>query len=103
MANRTKLAYIAGVVVLCWVAIGALIGIFIGLAHMLNNTTATIIVFQLIIYSALFGFLGAQRYKWKGKRDGWPSGKSSDRSWGRVHGEKDPGPGKAEDADSGWK
>ena len=103
MANRRKLAYIAGVVVLCWVAIGALTGIFMGLAHVLNNTTATIIVFQLIIYSALFGFLGAQLYKWKGKRDGWPSSKSSDRSWGRVHHEKDRGPRNAEDADSGWK
>lgn len=70
MADRRKLAYIAGVIVLCWVAIGALIGIFLGLARVFNNTTATIIVFQLIIYSALFGFLGAQLYKWKGKRDG---------------------------------
>ena len=103
MANRRKLAYIAGVVVLCWLAIGALIGIFVGLAHVLNNTTATIIVFQLIIYSSLFGFLGAQLYKGKGKQDGWPSSKSSDRSWGRVHAENQCEPGKAEDAGSGWK
>jgi len=103
MANRRKLSYIAGVIVLCWVAIGALIGIFVGLAHVLNNTTAAIIVFQLIIYSALFGFLGAQLYKWKGKRDGWPSGESNDRIRGRVHREKDCMPGKAGDAGSGWK
>jgi len=104
MANIRKLRYVAGVVVLCWVVIGALIGIFLGLAHLLNNTTATIIVFQLIIYSALFGFLGTQLYKWKGKRDGWPTGKSSDRSWRRVHGEEARRPGRAEeDGGSGWK
>ena len=103
MANRRKLSYIAGVIVLCWVAIGALIGIFVGLAHVLNNTTATIIVFQLLIYSALFGFLGAQLYKWKGKRDGWSSGKGNDRSWGRVLGVKHRRPGKAEDAESRWR
>jgi hypothetical protein len=103
MANRRKLAYIAGVIVLCWLVIGALIGIFLGLAHLLSNTTATIIVFQLIIYSALFGFLGTQLYQWKGKRDGWPSGKSSGRGWGRVHGENQREPGKAKDRGSGWK
>ena len=103
MANRRKLSYIAGVVVLCWIGIAALIGILVGLAHVLNDTTATIIVFQLIVYSALFGFLGAQLYKWKGKPDGWPPAESNDRIWGGVHREKDCEPAKAGDAGSGWK
>jgi len=103
MANRRKLSYIAAVIVLCWVVIGALIGIFMGLAHVLNNTAATIIMFQLIIYSALFGFFGAQLYKWKGKRDGWPSGKGIDRSWRQMRGGQRRRADKGETADSGWK
>jgi hypothetical protein len=101
VANRRK--YIAGFIVLCWIAIAALIGIFIGLAHLLNNTTATIIVFQLIIYSGLFGFLGAHLFKWKGKRDGWPSRKRSDRGWGNPNHNGLNEPDEAEDSNSGWK
>ena len=33
MANRTKSTYIVGFIMLCWIAIAVLIGIFIGLAH----------------------------------------------------------------------
>ncbi len=104
MVNRRKIAYIAGVAVLCWVAIGVLIGIFLGLAHLLNNTTATIIVFQLIVYSALFGFLGTQLYKWKGKRDGWPPAKAADRGLGisAWRGSPQALQGRGNDG-SGWK
>jgi hypothetical protein len=103
MANRRKFRCIAGIIVLCWIAIAALIGIFIGLAHLLNNTTATIIVFQLIIYSGLFGFLGAQLYKWKAKRDGWPSRKRSHRGWENPDHKGLKEPEDAEDINSGWK
>jgi predicted membrane channel-forming protein YqfA (hemolysin III family) len=71
MANRRKLTYIVGFIVLCWVGIAVLIGIFMSLAHVLKNTTATIIVFQLVIYSCIFGVLGSLLYKWKRERDGW--------------------------------
>lgn len=103
MANRGEFTYIARFIVFCWIAIATLIGIFIGLAHLLNNTTATIIVFQLIIYSGFFGFLGAQLYKWKGRRDGWPSRARNDRGWGNAD---NKGLNEHEDADdinSGWK
>ncbi len=56
---------------LCWAAIAAVIGIFVGLAHLLNSALATVVVFQLILLSCLFGFLGSQIYKRKDERDGW--------------------------------
>jgi len=80
-----------------------LIGIFIGLAHLLKNTTATIIVFQLVIYSCLFGLLGSQLYKWKGERDGWRPGKRSDRGWGRIDKKPTNDVDESEDTNTGWK
>lgn len=103
MANRRKLAYTAGFIVLCWVAIAALIGIFVGLAHLLNNTTATIVLFHVVIYSGLFGFLATQLYKLNGKRDGWPSVKRSDRQWGGADSKRVNESEDAEDMGSGWK
>lgn len=96
MADRRKLGYIARFVVLGWVIIAAVAGIFIGLAHLLKNSTAALIVFEVIVYSAAFGFLGAQSYKWKGKRDGWPPHKC----WGGTEQKKADEDGNAED--SAW-
>ena len=101
MAHRRKAAYIARFVVLCWLAIAALIGIIVGLTYLLKSTLATIIVVQVIIYSALFGFLGAQRYRWK--RDGWPSDKRSDRRWGRADKNGANESEEDEHLGSGWK
>jgi len=101
MANKRKPAYIVGFILLCWIAIAALMGIFMGLAHLLKSTTATIIVFQFIIYSAFFGFFGAQLYERKGRRDGWRSHARNDRGW-RNADEKGLNE-HADDTDTGWK
>jgi hypothetical protein len=99
MANRGKLTYIAGFVVLCWVIIAAVVGIFIGLAHLLHNSTAAVVVFDAVIYSAVFGFIGAQAFKWKGKRDGWPSHNGKGAAEDKTADQAD----NAEDGGWGWK
>ena len=62
----------------CWIATAVLIWIFLLLAHFLKSTTAFITLFLVVLYSSLFGLLGWQVYIWKGRRDGWPSGKGID-------------------------
>ena len=101
--NRRKLAYIAGFIALCWIATAALIGIFVALAHLLKSTSATITLFLAVLYSCFFGLLGWQLYKWKGRRDGWPSGKQSDRHWRSADKKRTDEPEDAEDTGSGWK
>jgi hypothetical protein len=102
MAARRKLTYVLGFIALCWVAIAAVVGIIIGVAQVLKNTTATIIVSQLLIYSCFFGFLGWQVYKSKSDRTGWHRRKD-DQRWGRVSGWRRDDLKESEDPENGWK
>jgi len=101
MAARRKITYVVGFVALCWIAIAAVGGVFIALAHRLKSTTATIIVFQVVIYSCLLGVLGSQLYKSKGARDECRSRNDGGRGWGN----KDTNRAKERDEpeDTGWK
>ena len=103
MANRRKLAFIAASIAICWIAWGALVGIFVVLAHFLKSTTAVITVMLAVFYSCLFGLLGWQVYAWKGRRDGWPRASARERRPGRTLGTRKKGVDNAEDAESGWK
>jgi len=103
MGDRRKFAYIAGFIGFCWIATTALIAIFIALAHFLKSTSATITLFLVLLYSCLFGLLGWQVYRWKGRRDGWPSGKPCDRVWKRADKKKINEPEDAKKTGSGWK
>jgi len=99
MADKRRVSYVLKFVALCWAAIAVLAGTVVALAHLLNDTTLTIIVFQVVIYSCLFGFLGWQQYKWKSERKRWHLGKNKG-SWGGLNGsERDD----TEESDNGWK
>ena len=98
MANRRKLFYVARFVVLCWLAIGVVIGVVIGLARILNNTTLTIIVVQVLMYSCFFGFIGWQLYK-RGEYKILRFGKNN-RGWGDSN---SAGPDDLEENENGWK
>src|SRR3954451_8628912 len=98
MANRRKLAFIAGSIAVCWISWAALVGIFAALAHLLKNTTAVITVVLAVIYSCLFGLLGWQVYTLKGCRDGWPSANTRQRRNRRLHDTR-----KQHSDESGWK
>jgi hypothetical protein len=93
MADKRQLSYIVRFIVLCWIAIAAFGGIVIGLAHILKDTTMTIIVVQVVVYSCFFGFLGWQRYKWEGER------KTERHNW------RDSSSAKNDDTEenNGWK
>src|SRR5437870_2634758 len=71
LVGRGILAYILRFVILGWAAIAACAGVVIGLAHLLKDTTLTIIVVQFVVYSCAFGFMGWQHYKSRDKREGW--------------------------------
>ena len=103
MANKRKLAFIAGSLAVCWIAWAALAGIVAVLAHLLKSTAAVVTVFLAVIYSSLFGLLGWQVYIWKGRRDGWPRANPRERRRARVQGNRKKDAEKAEDAESGWK
>jgi hypothetical protein len=103
MANRGRIAYLVRFIVLCWIATGAVIGFFAALAHFVKSATALIIVFLVALYSCFFGVLGWQIYAWKGKGDGWPSGKRGDRDWRHVQGKKNNKAEKTDDDEPGWK
>lgn len=103
MANRRKLAYIAGFIAIGWIASAALIGFFLLLAHFVKSTSAGITLFLVILYSCLFGLLGWQVYAWKGRQDGWPSRKQSDRVWRRADKKRTNELEDAENTNSGWK
>lgn len=91
MAARERLFYVTKFIVLGWIAVAVVAGIVIGLARILKDTTLTIIVVQVVIYSCFFGVLGWQHYKWKSDRKGWKGG--------------GPNRSKIEDAEdeNGWK
>jgi len=99
MADKKQLSYVVTFVVLCWIAIAAFGGIVIGLSRVLKNTTLTIIVVEVVVYSCLFGFLGWQRFKWKGERKTWRHGKYN-RDWGDSSGGKNDD---TEESGNGWK
>jgi hypothetical protein len=103
MANNRKFAFIAVFIAVCWIAWGTLVGIFAALAHLLKSTTSVISLFLAVIYSCLFGVLGWQVYKWRGRRDGWPSAKRGNRRRARLQDKKEDTPEETEDAESGWK
>ena len=98
MPNRRKLAFIAASIAVCWIAWAALVGIFAAVAHFLKSTTAFITVFLAVIYSCLFGLLGWQAYKLKGRPDGWPSANTRQRHQRRLHDTR-----KQDTDESGWK
>jgi hypothetical protein len=99
MLDRKQVSYILKFIALCWTAIAAVIGIVVGLSRILKDTTLTIIVVQVVIYSCLFGYLGWQQYKWKGDRKGWGLGKDNSSWGGRKHAESKD----TEESESGWK
>jgi hypothetical protein len=97
--DKRQLSYVVKFVVLCWIAIAAFGGLVIGLARIMKDTTLTIIVAQVVVYSCVFGFLGWQQYKWRGERKTRRHGKDN-RNW------KDPSSAKTDDSeeiDNGWK
>jgi hypothetical protein len=102
MVVSRKLSYVVRYVALGWIVLAAVIGIIVGLAHILKNTMATIMVSQLLIYSCLFGFLGWQLYKSKSERAGW-NHRNDDRGWGRVSGWRRDDLKESGDSENGWK
>jgi hypothetical protein len=99
MGDKRQLRYVVRFIVLCWIAIAAFDGIVIGLARISKNTTLTIILVQVVIYSFVFGFLGWQQYKWKGERKTWHHGKDN-RNWRDFNSAKSDD---TEESDNGWK
>ena len=103
MADKRKLAFIAGSIAVCWIAWAALAGIFAVLAHLLKSTAAVVTVFLAVVYSSLFGLLGWQVYTWKGRRDGWPRANARERRRARMQGSRKKHAEKAEDGEAGWR
>jgi membrane protein implicated in regulation of membrane protease activity len=103
MADKRKLIYIIRFVFLGWAVIAACAGVVVGLAHLLKDTTLTIMVVQFVVYSGAFGFLGWQRYKDKDKREGWHFEEQKERGWASMVGGKRSRERDEEEADSGWR
>ncbi len=61
MANRRKLTYIAGFVVLCWAMIGAVIGIAIALTHLLKNAQRQYLCSRRLLTLLLSNFSARRR------------------------------------------
>ncbi|MFL6446967.1 MAG: hypothetical protein ACJ746_04685 [Bryobacteraceae bacterium] len=103
MASKSRLAFIAAFVAICWITWAALVGIFTALAHFLGSTTAAVTTFLAVFYSCLFGLVGWQVHTWKGRRDGWPSANRCERRSARPTTTREKQDNDPEAAESGWK
>ena len=97
---RRKRTYVLGFVLLFWIAIAAIVGLLVGLNHLLKNTTATIVVFQLVIYSWAIGFMASQLYKSKYEKC---RSINRERGWAGSDRQRQTEADDCEDSTTGWK